>query len=97
MSTQKVMAGILAGLAVGALFGVLTASEKGEVTRKNILKMGDDYSSDLKAKFNEFIDNLSDSFVSAKDEGRDLLQNGVSEYMHAKNQAQQIMKDKFRA
>ena len=36
MKTGKVLLGLLAGIATGALMGILFAPEKGEVTRKRI-------------------------------------------------------------
>ena len=42
MSTGKVVLGTLAGLAIGAIAGILFAPEKGSVTRKQIMDKGDD-------------------------------------------------------
>lgn len=59
MGFEKVIFGTLAGLAVGALVGVLFAPEKGTVTRKKITKKGEDYAEVLKTKFDEFVDSVS--------------------------------------
>lgn len=59
MSIEKVIFGTLAGLAVGALVGVLFAPEKGTVTRKKITKKSEDYAEVLKSKFDEFVDSVS--------------------------------------
>ena len=40
MSTGKIVVGVLAGVAVGALLGVLFAPDKGSETRKKISKGG---------------------------------------------------------
>ena len=68
MSTGKVLLGLLAGVAAGALLGVLFAPDKGSVTRKKIVKKGDDYSDALKEKFNEYMDTISDKIEDIGDE-----------------------------
>jgi gas vesicle protein len=68
MSTGKVLLGLLAGVAAGALLGVLFAPDKGSVTRKKIVKKSEDYAEGLTEKFNEFIDTVSEKFDSVKEE-----------------------------
>ena len=43
MKTGKVVLGTLAGLAIGALAGILFAPEKGSTTRQQIKDKSDDY------------------------------------------------------
>jgi gas vesicle protein len=64
MSSGKVLLGILAGAAAGALLGILFAPEKGSVTRKKILTKGEDYADELKEKFGEFVDKVADTYES---------------------------------
>lgn len=66
MSTGKILLGVLAGVAAGALIGVLFAPEKGSDTRKKVLKKGEDYTDGLKDKFNEFLDGVAEKFDKAK-------------------------------
>ena len=66
MSKTNVVIGALAGVAVGALLGVLFAPDKGDETRKKISKKSKDTTDALKDKFNEFIDNVTDRFEKAK-------------------------------
>jgi len=49
MSTGKVVLGLLAGMAAGAVLGILLAPEKGSDTRGKISKKGKDYTDSLKA------------------------------------------------
>jgi len=68
MSKVNVVIGALAGIAVGALLGVLFAPEKGTETRKKIAKKSKDTTGALKDKFNEFVDSIADQFDKAKKE-----------------------------
>jgi gas vesicle protein len=71
MSSGKVLLGVLAGFAAGALVGVLFAPEKGSDTRKKLSKKAEDYTDGLKEKFNEFLDNISEKFEEVKEEVAD--------------------------
>jgi gas vesicle protein len=53
MSSGKVLLGLLAGVAAGALLGVLFAPE---------------YADALKEKFNEFLDGITEKFDQVKEE-----------------------------
>lgn len=68
MSTAKVVLGIVAGAATGALLGVLFAPARGAVTRRSILRKGERQVDELKHSFNEFIDSITDKFDKVKEE-----------------------------
>ena len=74
MSSGKVLLGVIAGLAAGAVLGVLFAPDKGTVTRKKISKKGEDYAESLKEKFNEFLDSISEKFEDVKGEVSDFAE-----------------------
>jgi len=59
---------VLAGLAAGALLGVLFAPDKGTITRKKIIKKSEDYAEGLKVKFDEFIDSINKNVEGVKAE-----------------------------
>ena len=66
MTTGKVVLGVLAGVAAGALLGILFAPEKGSGTRKSILKKKDEITDELKEKFDEFIESVSEKYEKVK-------------------------------
>lgn len=58
----------MAGVAAGALIGILLAPDKGSVTREKMMKKGEDYADAVKDRFNEIIDNVSEKFEQVRDE-----------------------------
>jgi gas vesicle protein len=86
MSSGKVLLGVLAGVAAGALLGVLMAPDKGSVTREKLSKLGEDYADDLTDKFKELRDTLAEKLESVKSEGIDLAEKGKSRFDEAKNE-----------
>lgn len=68
MSSGKVILGLVVGVAAGAVLGVLFAPESGKFTRKKISKKGQAYAEEMKEKFNEFLDTISQKVETAKDE-----------------------------
>lgn len=57
MSTGRIILGTLAGLAAGAVIGILFAPDKGTSTRKKIVDRGEDYVENLKGKINTLLVN----------------------------------------
>jgi gas vesicle protein len=84
MSTGKVVLGTLAGLALGAIAGILFAPEKGSTTRRQIMDKGDDYVDKLKSKFDGFVDSLTEKFESTKKGAENLAEKGKAKYDDAK-------------
>lgn len=68
MSKGNVVIGALAGVAVGALLGILFAPDKGTETRRKISSKGKEAAEDLKDKFNDFVDEVSSRFDKRKKE-----------------------------
>lgn len=86
MSTGKVLLGTVAGLAIGAIAGILYAPEKGSTTRKQIMDKSDDYLDEVKSKYDEFRDSVAEKFKSAKDDAEELADKGKEKYNDAKNE-----------
>jgi gas vesicle protein len=68
MSVGKVLVGILAGAATGAVLGILFAPAKGSDLRKRIYKKGEKGTDAVKESFNEFLDTVSTKFDKLKDD-----------------------------
>jgi gas vesicle protein len=68
MSSQKVVLGLLAGVAAGALAGILFAPAKGSRTRRRIMKKGEDYTEVLKEKFNDLLETVTEKMEKVKEE-----------------------------
>jgi gas vesicle protein len=80
MSSGKVFLGVLAGLAAGAMLGVLFAPDKGTETRKKIVKKGDEYVDALSEKFNEFLDDVTEKFDKVKDDVSEFAEKTKAKY-----------------
>jgi gas vesicle protein len=63
MTTGKALLGVLAGLAAGAVIGILVAPDKGDRLRKNISKKSEDLADaideKIDEKFNELLKTIS--------------------------------------
>jgi gas vesicle protein len=86
MKSGKVLLGVLAGVAVGAMLGIMFAPDKGWNTRKRISKKGEDLVEDLKEKFNEFLDNVSVKFDEAKEDLSDIAEETAAKAKGAKKE-----------
>jgi len=68
MSSGKLVLGLLAGVAAGALAGILFAPAKGSRTRRRIMKKGEDYAEVLKEKFDDLLETVNKKMEKVKEE-----------------------------
>jgi gas vesicle protein len=78
MSTGKVVLGVMAGAATGALLGVLLAPAKGTVTRRHLMRKGERQVDELKHSFNEFVDSITEKFDKVKEEVVDFAEEAMA-------------------
>lgn len=76
MNTGKVLLGVLAGVAAGALVGILFAPAKGSRTRKRIYKKGEDYAEGLNDTVGEILESITHKFEQVKAEVAEFAQKG---------------------
>lgn len=93
MDTGKVVLGALAGLATGAILGILFAPEKGTETRKKIATKGKDSLDDLKNNYNDLIDSLSSKLDDVKNEGKKYIQEGKNYLQDGQELAENAKRD----
>jgi len=83
MDTGKILLGVLAGVAAGAMAGILFAPAKGSRTRRRILRKGEGYVEELKEKFNEYADTITEKLEMAREEVSAFAQKGNEKFEEA--------------
>jgi gas vesicle protein len=83
MSSGKVALGLLAGVAVGALAGILFAPAKGSRTRRRIMKKGEDYTEVMKEKVNHLMDSANQKFEKVKKDVTDFTEKKMGKTENA--------------
>lgn len=92
MSVEKVVIGVLAGAATGALLGVLFAPARGAVTRRSIYRKGERQVDDLKDKLTDFIDGITEKFEKVKEDVTDFAEEAKMKAEKAEMKAEKEMR-----
>ena len=85
MGLGKLLFGVVAGAAAGALLGVLFAPDKGSATRQKLSKKGEDFASGLKEKFSDFVAGITADVESAVEKGNTVVEKGKAKFEEAKS------------
>ena len=73
MNSSKVLLGVLGGMTAGALVGILFAPEKGSKTRKKIVYKSKNFADDLKEKFEDLYEDVTNKYENLLHEGKGLV------------------------
>lgn len=77
--------GVLAGIATGAVIGVLFAPDKGSKTREKIRNKSVKAKENLKEEFDNFLDTVSKKYDSVVKNGEEVVEKGKEEVKKAAN------------
>jgi gas vesicle protein len=78
MKEGKIVLGVLAGLAAGAILGILLAPDKGSETRTKIAGKGTKYVDDIKEKLNDIYHSILDTSESMIEPGEEMANKSKS-------------------
>jgi len=90
MKSGKVLLGVLAGVAAGALMGILLAPQKGSKTRKQLLRKGGDYAGALQDKFDELADIINKKYESNKEGAEELVSKIKRKFEEVKKEVNNV-------
>lgn len=91
MKADKIILGVIGGVAVGALLGVLFAPEKGDKTRRKIMNKSNDYADELREKLDTLLGTITNKYEKIWTEGENLISKGNSKLSDAKSNGEDLI------
>lgn len=85
MSKSKLVTGVLAGAAVGAILGILLAPDKGSETRKKIAKKGNDLSGSVKDGIGKIGESINNKYQNIKGDAKKMMNESTDNEMDYKH------------
>ncbi len=80
MKTGKLVLGLLAGVAAGAVLGILFAPSKGTKTRKRLMSKAGKYTDELKEKYDGMADAVAEKYDELKADAENIISKGKEKY-----------------
>lgn len=93
MKADKVVLGVLGGVAAGALLGMLFAPQKGDKTRQKLMNKSNDYADELKGKLDSLLGNITSKYEKIWKEGENLVAEGKSKFEDTKAEGKSKFED----
>ena len=85
MKNNKVILGLIGGLAIGAVLGVLFAPDKGKNTRKKIATKGVDLADNIKTQFEELANLITNKAEKVADDSQEIFETATEKLTDLKN------------
>ncbi len=92
MSKGNILISVIIGSFIGALLGVLFAPDKGEKTRKQIVKKSDEYSDLVKTEFDDFAKTMRKKYQTALDDTEQIISKGKAKADELRNEVKKAIK-----
>jgi gas vesicle protein len=93
MRLDRAFLGLLAGIATGAVIGILFAPDAGSKTRKKIYDKGEGYADALMDKFDELMNTVTNKYEDVRDDADDYVAKGKNKYDEIKNKYEDVKKE----
>ncbi len=78
MKANKVILGVIGGLATGAILGILFAPQSGKKTRRQIKDKSRELKDNMKEDFGKLIQKIDAKYQSVSEDAHELLHKGKS-------------------